>query len=146
MLLSLPFVVVLQKSGCCNAVTEARLLPVVHTSAQNRKYAFHERGGWLNQCVVLCDTIPTRQLKPVVIQELPQIVRAQRAAVNAVVRGRARALALLRRNTLVLAIAARSQDWKIGYAAASVALSAFFSSHERVGARARVCACLCVPV
>ena len=50
---------VLEKSGCCNAVTEARLLSLVHTSAQNRKYPFHKRGGWLNQRDVLCNIIRT---------------------------------------------------------------------------------------
>ena len=65
---------VLEKSGCCNAVTEAKLLSLVHTSAQNGKYAFHERGGWLNQRDVLCNIIPTRQLKPIVMAEMLQIV------------------------------------------------------------------------
>ena len=73
MLLSPP-PVVLEKSGCCNAVTEARLLPLVYTSAQNIKYPFHERGGWLNQRDVLCNIIPTQYLKPIVMPELPQIV------------------------------------------------------------------------
>ena len=61
MLLSPP-PVVLENSGRCIAVTEARILPPVHTSAQNSKYPFHGRGGWLNQRNVLCNIIPTRQL------------------------------------------------------------------------------------
>ena len=73
MLLSPP-PVVLEKSECGNAVTEARLLAYVHTSAQNKKYAFHERGGWLNQRDVLCNIISMRQLKPNVGLELPHIV------------------------------------------------------------------------
>ena len=66
--------VVLEKSGCCNAVTEAKLLSLVHTSTQNRKYPFYERGGWRNQRDVLCNIIPTRQVEPTVMPELPQIL------------------------------------------------------------------------
>ena len=73
MLLSPP-PAVLEESGCCNSVPRARLLPLVHTSAQNRKHPFHERGGCLNQCGVLYNIIPTRQLEPTVMSELPQIV------------------------------------------------------------------------
>ena len=142
MLLSLP-PVVLEKSGCCNAVTEARLLPLVHTSAQNRKYAFHERGGWLNQRDVLCNIITTRQLKPIVIPESPQIVRACRARLKAVVRGELERSHSSEGN-LVLAIAARSQNRKIGYAAASLALSAFFGLAWACGrARVSVCVFMC---
>ena len=76
MLLSPPPVVqyVLEKSGCCNAVSEARLLPLVHTSAQNTKYPFHESGERLTQRDVLCNIMPTPQLKPIFMPELPQIV------------------------------------------------------------------------
>ena len=117
MLLSPP-PVVLEKSGCCNAVTEARLLPLVHTSAQNRKCAFHERGGWLNQRDVLCNIIPTRQLKPIVMPELPQIVPG---------------VLLSCQNRCKIA------RWKIGCAAAALAFCAFFVlAWVRGRARARV--------
>ena len=119
-------------------MTEATLLPLVHTSAQKRNNAFHERGGWLNQCDVLCDIIPTRQLKPAVMQELPEIVRTCRAAVKAVVRGRARALALLRRDTRARhrCKIARSEDRLRSCVRCALC---FVLARMRAWARARVC-------
>ena len=143
MLLFLPLVA-LEKSGCCNAVTEARLLPLFQSSAQNRKYAFHERGGWLNQHDVLCNIIPTRQLKPtIVMPELPQIVRACRAAVKTVVRGRASALTLLRRDPRACHRCKIARSGDRLRSCVPCALPFFRCSLGRVGAGAQVCVFMC---
>ena len=62
-LFSSPTVVLEKKSGYCNAVTVARVLPLVHASAENGKDPLHERRRWLHQCDILRNIVPVR--KPV---------------------------------------------------------------------------------
>ena len=38
------------------------------------RWVSYGRGGWLNQRDILCNIVPTRQRKPIVMPELPQIV------------------------------------------------------------------------
>ena len=55
----------LRLDSCLSSIQQARRI---------ENTPFHERGGWLNPRDVLCNITPTRQLKPIVMPELPQIV------------------------------------------------------------------------
>ena len=64
--------VVFEKGRRSNSVAERHLLPLVHARTKDRKQPLHKSGGRLDQGSLFRQSVPRRELKPVVMSERPK--------------------------------------------------------------------------